>query len=116
MLSTDGPWVQEMKFALTKASIDTLLFTKQTAPYSVMAPIAGYHHRDPKYHGQLGRLMDEDHSVGKPFRSALIINKDLGRPGGQFYEKARQLGHVIPNSDAGEIAFHQDQLKRLGVL
>jgi hypothetical protein len=116
MLSTDGPWVQEMKFALTKASIETLLYAKATAPYSIMAPIAGYHHRDPKYHGQLGRLMDEDHEAGFPFRSALVINKDKDRPGGQFYEKARQLGHTIGPTEADEIAFHQDQLKKLGVL
>lgn len=116
MLSTNGPWVQVFQFELTKASLDTLLATKSMLPYSIMAPIAGYHHRDVKYHAQLGKVMDEDHQAGKPFRSALVVNKELGRPGGQFYEKARSLGHAISHTEAGETAFHQDQLKKLGIL
>lgn len=105
----------QIQFGITRATVETLLITKSIQPYSVMAPLASYHHRDSKYHNQLGRVMEEDASEDKPFRSALVINKELGRPGAAFFEKARLLGHNIPKTEAGEIAFWEDQLKKLGV-
>lgn len=115
MLSVNGPWVQAMTLALTKACLDTVLATTTTIVYSLLAPIVGFHHRDVKFHAILGVVMDEDHAAGKPYRSALVINKELGRPGRQFFERARQHGHLIPDTEAGEIAFHSDQLKKLGL-
>lgn len=105
----------QIQFGLTRATIETLRITKSIQPYSVMAPLASYHHRDAKYHTHLSRVMEEDAAEEKPFRSALVINKELGRPGAAFFEKARQLGHTIPNTEADEIAFWKDQLKKLGV-
>lgn len=107
---------REIRFALTKASVLALAAARSCQPYSTMAPLAGYHHRDPNYHAQLGRLMEEDHADGLAFRSALVINKDLGRPGGQFFEKARLLGHKIARTPQDEAAFHQSQLQLLGVI
>jgi hypothetical protein len=108
-----GKLQDELLYGLTSVMLDTLALSGEPQPYSKVASIVGYHHRDKNFYRQLGRAIREDHAAGNPLRSALVINKQLGYPGQQFFEMARAVGISIGATQAAELAFWRNELWRL---
>jgi hypothetical protein len=101
----------ELHYHATDVMLHTLALSGEPQPYSLVAPIAGYHHRDRNFYAMLGRSLREDHAVGRPLRASLVINKGRGMPGQTYFEVCRQLGYGVPQG--GEEAFWHVQLARL---
>lgn len=113
----------EAQYQRTNTMVGTLVLAKVVSTYAPTSVLAGYgenQQRNPNYHRHLGRTMEEDFAAGggvansmsPPFRAATIINAKWGMPGEQFFEKARQLGFVIPHRM--ERDFWADNMRRLG--
>lgn len=99
----------EVLYALTNAVLDTLVLSGDPQPYSLVAPIVGYHHRSRAFFAQLGRTLQDDHAAGKPFRASLVVNKTTGLPGPAYFEVLKSLGYDISNPEE----FWLDQLQKL---
>jgi len=97
-------------YALTSAVLDALALSGDPQPYSVVAPIVGYHYRDRNFFKLLGQTLHDDFLAGKPLRATLVINKQTGMPGSSYFDVCRDLGYVIPVGQ--ENVFWLDQLKR----
>lgn len=102
------------QYALLEAVLNTLVVVRSTMQYADLAVILGFNTpRDPKLHTLLGWSMEHDHGLGRPLRCSLIVRKDSGHPGDQYWEHARKIG--VPIVAGGEVAFHDAELKKLGL-
>lgn len=102
------------QYALLEACLNTLVTVGRTMTYAGLASILGFRSpRDVKMHELLGWSMQHDNGHGHPLRCALIVRKDTGLPGDEFWGLARRIGIRIPQG--GEEQFHSEQLTRLGV-
>lgn len=65
----------------------------------------------------LGELDDEDHALGRPARSAIVVCKGqdaLGIPGNGFFTYVcGQRGIKAPRSNDDKVMFHASELARL---
>ena len=99
----------ESRADLTRRVLDALALAAEPQPYSLVAPLIGYHHRDPSFHVQLELVLREDHAEGRPLRPSLVINKTLGMPGSGYFKVCRELGHDIPD----EATFWREQILKI---
>jgi hypothetical protein len=100
----------------TEAVLDALIALGQVAPYSTIAPLAGYHHRDRKFHQELGRISRDDLASGRGARSSVVVNKQTNRPGGEYYQLLIDCGIAFENNDLGRQHAWEDQLRKLGIV
>jgi len=103
----------ELFYHATEVMLNTLVLSGEPQPYSTVAPIVGYHHRDRNFYRMLGRSLREDHAAGRPLRASMVINKALGMPGQAYFMVCRELGLEVPKG--GEAAFWTAQLDRLAL-
>lgn len=65
----------------------------------------------------LGELDDEDHALGRPARSAIVVCKgedSLGIPGNGFFSYVcGQRGIKVPRSSEDKVLFHAAEVKKL---
>lgn len=103
----------ERRYERVSQELDRLVaYGCEPQPYSFVAPHCGYNSpRDRDLFMQLGRALREDHAAGKPLRSSLVINKQLGMPGEAYFAVCRELGYDIPAGK--EIEFWNQQVTRL---
>ena len=76
-----------MMHPVAKALRDILIsIAKQrgTICYSDLAPQVGMHHRSRRFHQLLGDISEAECAKGRPLLSAVVINKQLKRPGPGF--------------------------------
>ncbi|WP_064683280.1 hypothetical protein [Rhizobium bangladeshense] len=64
---------------------------------------------DPRLAHFLGEISAEEHEVGRPLITALVVHKHDLQPGKGFFELSRSLGY----SFVDEIEFWSDQIDRL---
>jgi hypothetical protein len=65
--------------------------------------------QDPRLAHFLGEISAEEHEVGRPLITALVVHKHDLQPGKGFFELSRSLGY----SFIDEIKFWSDQIDRL---
>jgi len=83
-------------YSRASAILDCMALYGEPLPYSEVAPLVGYHHRDRNFFELLGRSIREDSKNGKPLRASLVINKQTGIPGNSYFTLCRNLGYSIP--------------------
>ena len=106
------------QWELSDTTLDAWLKAGVVATYQTHTETAGYgvgQQRNPTAHSHLGRSMKMDHDNGEPLRCSVVINKKWGMPGEQYFQYARSLGYNIPATPAGERAFWDDQITKLGL-
>jgi hypothetical protein len=67
------------------------------------------------FHALLGDVSRRTFDEGAPLLSAVVVTKDTGRPGGGFYDLARELGFDVPDERFAEDLFwagHLDEVHR----
>lgn len=62
------------------------------------------------FHAMLGDVSRRSFDDGGPLLSAIVVLKDEQRPGGGFYELARQLGFDVAEDEGAELRFFGEQL------
>jgi hypothetical protein len=106
------------QWELSDSVLDAWRKAEVIASYSTHTEAAGYgpnQQRNPNAHRHLGRSMEMDHNNGDPLRCSLVINKEWGMPGEQYFEKARSLGCSILKNPNDERAFWENQIRLLGL-
>ena len=107
----------EAMFRLTQGLLRGLVHCKRIVPYSEVSPLAGFHHRDPRWHTLLGRVMVDDNNDGVGLTPSVVINKELGRPGDQYFKLLGELGRPVSehSPDLLKVLAWKEELKRLGL-
>jgi len=86
--------------------LDTLQAVGQPLSYGKVAGLIGLQARSSTFFEMLGDTMDEDHAAKRPLRCSFVVRHKSGRPGPAYFERASNLGYVIPDPDR----FHDRQL------
>lgn len=71
--------------------------------------IGAYNPQSPSLHELLGEISQEEHDAGRGMISAVVVNKDTGRPGRGFFDLAEQLRYRVSD----EKAFWREELQRV---
>jgi hypothetical protein len=71
--------------------------------YGEIAPLAGLDMADPGDRSRiahiLGEISTEEHQLGRPLLSAVVVLQDQNKPGEGFFHLARELGVYQGKSD-----------------
>jgi len=82
--------------------------------YSDIAPMAGLDMSLPNDRYEIGAILDDinqdEHAEGRPLLSAVVVQKDILRPGQGFFTMARDMG-LFTGDD--EDRFYSDELRRV---
>lgn len=70
----------------------------RTVHYAEVGALLDLRMANPRHRALLGLILDDidrhEASAGRPLLAAVVVRKDLGRPGRGFFACARALGHA----------------------
>jgi hypothetical protein len=97
------------EYALAYAALIQAAHSRGMATYAGIAHLTGLPTRGQAMASQVGHLVGEisedEVGRGRPMLSALVVEKDTGRPGRGFYLLARNLGKLNGSSNTVEKKF-----------
>jgi len=86
-----------------------------TISYSEVGEAVELDMANPGERSKLANTLDqinrEEHELGRPLLSAVVVQKESGHPGTGFFELARELGKQKPDED--NQIFFTNELKRI---
>lgn len=103
-----------VRYAAMQAALEVVRRSGELITYSGLAPIAGYHERDGRFHELLKRSMREDREAGRPYICSLVVNKKKGMPGEAYFGEAIYLGDDLGDmTQEHKMAFWRSHVDRL---
>ena len=86
-----------------------------TISYSEVGKIVGLDMANPGERSKLANTLDEinreEHGLGRPLLSVVVVQKESGHPGTGFFELARELGKQKPDEDNQD--FFANELRKV---
>jgi hypothetical protein len=83
--------------------------------YSEVGKVVGLDMSNPGERSKLANILDEinreEHGLGRPLLSVVVVQKESGHPGTGFFELARELGKQKPDEDNQD--FFANELRKV---